>query len=294
MSKPFFDVFPKLKVRKDLQDFFTDTQVLRLASNREKTRLKVCLQSDHLIHKEQVFRMQKEMGEQLFGGHRVEVYIEEHYRLSEQYTPKALMEAYSDSIVCEISSYSPVMGVFFRDARITYGTGGNIDICMRNTCISRDLQERLEESLNRIFRERCGVPATLTVTLEKTESSDPYGKNGQRFSGASPAAGNRYSGSFAAKPDVAAAFATGAAASLNDSGFARENNSSYGNGFGGGNSSSYGTGNSKSTGSGNSNGSGSAFSRSNGRKGRFGKEKRQDCECAKEAGDTRKQEGNTG
>ena len=48
MSKPFFDVFPKLKVRKDLQDYFQDTQVERLATNRERTRLKVCLRSDHL------------------------------------------------------------------------------------------------------------------------------------------------------------------------------------------------------------------------------------------------------
>ena len=98
MSKPFFDVFPKLKVRKDLQDYFQDTQVERLAANRERTRLKVCLRSDHLIHKDRVFRMQKAMEEQLFGDRRVEVYMEEHYDLSAQYTPRSLMEAYSDSI----------------------------------------------------------------------------------------------------------------------------------------------------------------------------------------------------
>ena len=78
MSKLFFDVFPKLKVRKDLQEYFQDTQVERLAANRERTRLKVCLRSDHLIHKDRVFRMQRAMEEQLFGERRVEVYVEEH------------------------------------------------------------------------------------------------------------------------------------------------------------------------------------------------------------------------
>ena len=116
MSKPFFEVFPKLKVRKDLQDYFTDTQVERLAANRERTRLKVCLRSEHLIHKDRVFRMQREMEEQLFEGRPVQVFFEEHYTLSAMYTPRRLMEEYSDSICSEITSFSPVMGVFFRDA----------------------------------------------------------------------------------------------------------------------------------------------------------------------------------
>ena len=155
MSKPFFDVFPKLKVRRDLQDYFTDTQVERLAANRERTRLKVCLRSDHLIHKKRVFRMQREMEEQLFEGRRVQVYFEEHYTLSSQYTPRKLMEAYSDSICCEISSYSPVMGVFFRDARITYGDDGRIEICMKDSCISRSLQARTGSSATgAVFRRR--------------------------------------------------------------------------------------------------------------------------------------------
>ena len=96
MSKAFFDVFPNLRVRKDLRDYFEDTQVERLAANRERTRLKVCLRSDHLIHKDRIFRMQQEMADQLFKGRRVEVYVEEHYSLSALYTPQKLMEEYSD------------------------------------------------------------------------------------------------------------------------------------------------------------------------------------------------------
>ena len=76
MSKPFFDVFPTLKVRKDLRDYFENTIVERLAANHERTRLKVCLYSEHLIHKNRVFRMQQEMEEQLFSGRKVKVYVE--------------------------------------------------------------------------------------------------------------------------------------------------------------------------------------------------------------------------
>ena len=104
MSKPFFDVFPKLKVRKDLQDYFQDTQVERLAANRERTRLKVCLRSDHLIHKDRVFRMQKAMEEQLLGDRRVEGYMAGRYDLTAQYTPRALMAGDTATISCEVSS----------------------------------------------------------------------------------------------------------------------------------------------------------------------------------------------
>ena len=196
MSKPFFEVFPKLKVRKELKDYFEDTRVERLTANRERTRLKVCLHSEHLIHKDQVFRMQKEMEDQLFEGRRVEVYVEEHYSLSSLYTPRKLMEEYGDSISCEISSFSPVMGIFFRDARIKYGNSGEIEICMRDSCISRSLRDRLEEALNRIFRDRCGVPTALTVTLELSGAGDKTGK------GSLDPSGSYTSRSYTSGPDT--------------------------------------------------------------------------------------------
>ena len=56
--KPFFDVFPTLKVKTDLRDYFAETQVERLTTNKERTRIKVVLRSGHLIHKNRIFRMQ--------------------------------------------------------------------------------------------------------------------------------------------------------------------------------------------------------------------------------------------
>ena len=193
MSKPFFDVFPTLKVRKDLRDYFENTIVERLAANHERTRLKVCLYSEHLIHKNRVFRMQQEMEEQLFNGRKVKVYVEEHYKLSELYNPQRLMEEYHDSICCEISSFSHMMGAVFRESEINYRDDGSIDILMDDTCISRGLHERLEEALNRIFRDRCGIPALITVTLKAKER--PAGKSRQDSLAGRPAFESGLSGS---------------------------------------------------------------------------------------------------
>ena len=90
--KLFFDVFPTLHVKSDLKDYFSETEIERLVTNREHTRLKIVLHSGHLIHKKRILRMQDEIARQIFREHGTEIYIEEHYSLSAQYTPRQLMD----------------------------------------------------------------------------------------------------------------------------------------------------------------------------------------------------------
>ncbi len=149
MSKPFFEVFPTLKVQKDLKSFFEETRVERLTSNHERTRLKVSLRSDHLIHKSRIYRMQDEISGQLFTERRVQVYLDEHFDLSAQYTPRQLMETYFDSLVCEVSSFSPVMGKFLRDSEVSYPEDQEIRITMEDSCLSQQMYEKLEEALKK-------------------------------------------------------------------------------------------------------------------------------------------------
>ena len=178
MSKRFFDVFPTLKVNKDLQDYFRETTVTRLCTNRERTRLKICLQSDHLIHKKRICRLQEEISAQIFTDRPVQVFVDERFCLSGQYSARRLMEAYRDSLVYEIASFSPVMGRFFSDAEISYPEEGTIAVEMEESCLSSQLSGRLEESLERIFRDRCGIPVRFVISLvrrnrEKSRREEP-------------------------------------------------------------------------------------------------------------------------
>ncbi len=165
--KPFFDVFPKLEVRADLRDYFDKTQVERLTTNHAHTRVKVSFYSDHLIHKGRILRMQEEISRQIFPEKGVEVYLDEHYDLSAQYTPRRLMEEYYDSLTREIESFSHVMGKYFREAEVIYEDEHTIRIEIEESCLSRDLSGSLEEALNRIFRERCGIDADLKVRFKR-------------------------------------------------------------------------------------------------------------------------------
>jgi DNA polymerase-3 subunit alpha (Gram-positive type) len=166
MSRPFFEVFPKLHVENDLQMFFDETEVERLATNSDRSRFKVELLSSHLIHRKNIVRMEKKLAEQVFRQPDCSVVIREHYQLSSQYNPERLMHEYFDSLVMEISESSHVAGNFFRDARIVYPTENEIEITMEDSCFSRDLEEKYLDFFGRVFRDRCSVPAVFTVKYE--------------------------------------------------------------------------------------------------------------------------------
>ena len=165
--KRFFDVFPTLEVKSDLRDYFDETEVERLTTNKEHPRIKIVLHSGHLIHKSRVYRMQHEIARQVFRERPTEVYIDEHYSLSAQYTPRRLMEEYYDSLCSEIGSFSHILENYFRDARMEYEGKEDIHVVLEDSCLSRKLAFKLEEALNRIFTDRCGVQTNLTVTLEE-------------------------------------------------------------------------------------------------------------------------------
>ena len=171
MGKAFFDVFPTLRVNRQLSELFAETQVEKLTTDRMRTALRIRLSSRHLIHRRYADEMQREIARQVLKDTGRKVLITERYELSSQYTPRHLMDAYRDSIAYEINGFSPVLGRVFREAKISYPDGGHVVLTLHDNCFARDGEERLLKGLTSIFEERCGVPAEFSVdyTEEKTK-----------------------------------------------------------------------------------------------------------------------------
>ena len=66
MSKSFFEVFPTLKLDTGLKDLFENVTVEKVTSTKRKDFLRVYIASEHLISKEDVYRVEKEIGRQFF------------------------------------------------------------------------------------------------------------------------------------------------------------------------------------------------------------------------------------
>ena len=159
MAKPFFDVFPTIQVKGDLRSLFSSTQVTRVAFNRDHTRLKVYLESDHLIHKTYIFRMEEAIAKTVFAGAPTQVLICEQFSLSAQYNPQMLMEEYRDSLTTELWHISPILGSFYKDAEIEYSGEEHVILRLEDSIICREVGNKLAGLLDQIFHERCGIPA---------------------------------------------------------------------------------------------------------------------------------------
>ena len=55
MSKPFFEVFPTLKVNSEIKMLFEGVEVSKVTTNSDRNFIKVHLYSRHLIQKKDVY-----------------------------------------------------------------------------------------------------------------------------------------------------------------------------------------------------------------------------------------------
>ncbi len=163
MSKAFFDVFPTLRVHRQLHDLFEETQVERVTTNSDHSKLRIYMSSGHLIEKTHVLRMQREIARQLMDRPDRQVYITERYTLPGSYHAKELMEAYRASLLCEMENASPVMGRIFAGADITFPEEDEIRIRLKENALSREKAPRMTEGIESIFLQRFGIPVRVTA-----------------------------------------------------------------------------------------------------------------------------------
>ena len=115
MKRGFFDVFPTVKLEGECEAYMKMVQVERISATRARDLYRVYITCERLIEKSVIYKIEKELQEQLFStmplpsGAISEVKIYEKFTLSEQYTLRALMESYMDSILLEVRNHSPII-----------------------------------------------------------------------------------------------------------------------------------------------------------------------------------------
>ena len=157
MEKDFFDVFPHLKVKKELEELLDMVFVTKVSMNPGRTHLRVYIESSRWIHKKNIFALEDEIERQCFPGIPMTVTVVEKFHLSEQYTPENFLESYRSSMEMELRSYNMLEYNLFRRSKITFT--GKDTLCMElpDTVISRQKSEILVEYFHKVFCERCGM-----------------------------------------------------------------------------------------------------------------------------------------
>ena len=168
MEKDFFDVFPNLKVKKELEELLEMVYVTRVSCNPSKTHIWVYIKSERWIHKKHIFALEDQIERQLFAGLGVTVTVIEKFRLSGQYTPQNFLDTYRSSMELELRNYNMLEYNMFKQAQISFPGEHDLHMILPDSVIAREKSDILIEYLQKVFFERCGMD--LKVELEFTET----------------------------------------------------------------------------------------------------------------------------
>lgn len=171
MTKLFFDVFPSLEVGGDMKKLLSETEVTRVGINHEKDHLRVYLKGTRLIHKKNIYQLERSIQEQIFKGKKMEVKVIEKYQLSEQYTPEKLLDLYKDSILEELKNYSRMEYNLLRTAKMEFTDDSHMLLTLENTIIAQTKANEIVEFLEKVICERCGLNLSVELAYDEPKES---------------------------------------------------------------------------------------------------------------------------
>ena len=167
MQKSFFEVFPVLDLADDLQGILEFVTVTRVTLNRERTFMRIYLESEKLIYKRDILDIEQAIRDQLFYDVPMTVKIIEKFHLSRQYTPRNLMSVYEDSILLELKNYNALLYSLLRGAGKEFTSDDTLFLKIPDSVIADGKEEELLSILEKIFCERCGM--NFHVSAQRVE-----------------------------------------------------------------------------------------------------------------------------
>ena len=178
MSKAFREAFPTLKLEEELEGLLDTTEVTKISANHEHTHIRIYLRAKRLIFKKNIWKLEKAITEQIFQNRAIQVKIIESYELSEQYTPKSLIEVYKDSILDELNAYSVLEYNLLRTADMEFPEEDRLILTMDETIIAKTRTDEIIEFLEKVICERCGMNLKIFQQYRKPQESK-YRKNSE-------------------------------------------------------------------------------------------------------------------
>ncbi len=169
--KLFEDVFPGLELKDDMRPLFAGVQVERISAPKDRRFLRVYLGSEHLIEKEKIWRLEREIKNQLFPRAEIKIKIYERFHLSSQYTPEKLMEAYGKSLFAELRDYSPVEYSLLKNAELSYPDRQTVKVIFPDSVLCLEKGAEVVRILEKVFNERCGFSVHIETEYKKKEKN---------------------------------------------------------------------------------------------------------------------------
>jgi DNA polymerase-3 subunit alpha (Gram-positive type) len=153
-EKNFLDVFPQLKVKKDLEPLLKIVRIQKVAISPNRDILRVYIICNQWIHKQDIYYLEAAIWEQFFSNANLKVKIMEKYELSRLYNPQNFLDIYKESILLELKEYSYLEFNMFATAQIEFSDPETMELELIDTVVARERESELVRILEKIFCER--------------------------------------------------------------------------------------------------------------------------------------------
>ena len=174
----FIDVFKNIKLNPEATKLFSNVSVQYIKTNSRGELVIVHIESDHLIPKRVIYQVEKAIRNEYFHEKETMVVIEEHYHLSDLYTPKTLWDVYQDSIYEELNHISSFSYSLLMKADIKFLSEDEMMIVLPDSPIALRKEAELRGFLQNVFMERSNLAVKLNFAYEVLEE-DTYRKEAE-------------------------------------------------------------------------------------------------------------------
>ncbi len=166
-SKPFFCVFPDLKVSEEFHSLFESVNIQDITFKKRENMLRISFCCDHLISRVDTWRMEQQIREQLFSKRYVKIRFQESYELSDQYNLTYLMEHYMKSFLFELKGKGEVIFNVVRkgDYKVEDDV---ITFYFENTFVNKSKALEIKEFFETILKNRFHMDVKVGFDFSKT------------------------------------------------------------------------------------------------------------------------------
>ena len=160
MVKKFKDVFQSLECSPHIDELLNFVSVEKVTASSDMTLIKVNIIAERIIEKKTILELEALIKDKMFPKKNIKIKIFEKFKLSSQYTPQNLFEAYKESILFEIKNYKISEYVILNNSTISFD-GTYMDMTVEKNPLNESVIDELVRILEKIFNERCGILCTV-------------------------------------------------------------------------------------------------------------------------------------
>ena len=164
--KTLREAMPNIRTGDAVMAHLDEIQVTRMAMPRDRSMLKIWLESPVLIQKRDIYALEAAIKQAYFARNEVVVRIYEKFHL-ENKTAEEVYQAYRESILLELKTFHLLDYNLFRSSQLEFADEGIAVLKIPDSMVYAAKARSLADFLESLFHERLGFSVSIRVRKEQ-------------------------------------------------------------------------------------------------------------------------------